>query len=133
MHHKPFGHSPGDPARPVDSDVGARAALVFALVAERLGAYYEHGQWLTEAQGAQLCAEWLARSRRTLPHADRRRLSALSDDMARRMAATLSRQAGLFTAHEMMQALDPNHESELTRELMTTCRQLVDELPPDAG
>ena len=30
--------------------------MVFALVAERLSAFYEHGQWLTDAQAATLAA-----------------------------------------------------------------------------
>ena len=39
------------------TDRGARIALIFALVAERLSVFYEHAQWLTEAQGASLAAE----------------------------------------------------------------------------
>ena len=35
--------------------------LVFALAAERLSIWYEHGQWPTEAQGASLAADWLSR------------------------------------------------------------------------
>ena len=51
-------------AAPVDvSARGTRVALVFALVAERLSCFYEHGQWLSEAQGASLAADWLARRR----------------------------------------------------------------------
>ena len=38
------------PTPPADSR-GTRAALIFALTAERLSIHYEHGQWLTEAQG----------------------------------------------------------------------------------
>ncbi len=41
---------------------GLRVALLFALAAQRLSDYYEHGQWLSEAQGATLAADWLARS-----------------------------------------------------------------------
>ena len=49
-------------ARPLPGQrKGQRVALIYALVAERLTAYYEHGQWLTESQGASLAAEWLAR------------------------------------------------------------------------
>ena len=40
---------------PADSK-GTRAALIFALTAERLSIFYEHGQWLTEAQGARRAA-----------------------------------------------------------------------------
>ncbi len=108
------------------SDRGTSVALIFALTAERLSAYYEHGQWLTEAQGATLSADWLSRSKRRLPINERRHLSALSDQLARQIAATLSREAGLYTAHEMMEALDPNHHSELAESLMAECERLLD-------
>src|SRR5574343_920026 len=98
---------PGGTPTPPVSEKGQRVALIYALVAERLTAYYEHGQWLTEAQGASLAADWLSRHKRVLELAERRRLSALSDEMARQMASTLSREAGLYTAHEMMESLDP--------------------------
>lgn len=110
-----------------DSDRGTRVALIFALAAERLTIYYEHGQWLTEAQGATLAADWLARSKRHLAHADRRRLSALSDQLARQIAATLSREAGLYTAHEMTEALDPNYHSEIAETFMAECERLLDQ------
>lgn len=53
-------------------------------------------------------------------------MSELSEAMARRMLATLSREAGLFTAHEMTEALDPNYDSELARTLMVECERLLD-------
>jgi len=108
------------------SDRGTSVALIFALTAERLSAYYEHGQWLTEAQGATLSADWLSRSKRRLPINERRNLSALSDQLARQIADTLSREAGLYTAHEMMEALDPNHHSEIAESLMLECERLLD-------
>ncbi|HSG23451.1 MAG TPA: hypothetical protein VLA64_10905 [Azonexus sp.] len=108
------------------SDRGTSVALIFALTAERLSAYYEHGQWLTEAQGATLSADWLSRSKRRLPISERRNLSALSDQLARQIADTLSREAGLYTAHEMMEALDPNHHSEIAESLMAECERLLD-------
>jgi hypothetical protein len=113
------------PASPPD-DRGYRAALVFALVAERLSTYYEHGQWITEAQGATLAADWLARSKRALPAQERRSLSSLSDRLARQIEANLSREAGLYTTQEMMESLDPNYQSELGRSLMAECQRLVD-------
>jgi hypothetical protein len=116
---------------PAPPDRGTRVALIFALAAERLSTYYEHGQWLTDAQGATLAADWLARSRRTLPVAERRQLSALSDGLARQMATTLSREAGLFAAHEMMEALDPNYHSELAQSLLEECARLLDEAGPE--
>lgn len=105
---------------------GIRIALVFALTAERLAAWYEHGAWLNEARGAALAADWLGRRRQSLALAERRRLSALSEDMARQMVDTLSREAGLYTAHEMMEALDPNYHSELAQTLMRECERLLD-------
>jgi hypothetical protein len=100
--------------------------LIFALVAERLTAYYEHGQWITEAQGATLAADWLSRSKRSLPLEQRKHLSALSDQLARQIAASLSREAGLYTAHEMMESLDPNYQSEIGRSFMVECERLLD-------
>lgn len=109
------------------SERGLRVALIFALAAHRLNAHYEHGQWLTDAQAASLAADWLARSRNALPLAERRHLAALSDQFARRIAATLSREAGLYTAHEMMEALDPNHRSELAQTMLSACEGLLDD------
>jgi hypothetical protein len=106
---------------------GIRVALIFALAAERLSAYYEHGQWLTEAQGATLAADWLARSKYPLPLNERRQLSALSDQFARQIADQLSREAGLYTAHEMTEALDPNYHSELAQTMLAECEKLLDE------
>jgi hypothetical protein len=106
---------------------GIRVALIFALAAERLSTYYEHGQWLTEAQGATLAADWLARSKNALPLTERRQLSALSDQFARQIAGTLSREAGLYTAHEMTEALDPNYHSELAQTMLAECEKLLDE------
>lgn len=120
--------SPTAPTPPADSR-GSRAALVFALTAERLSLWYEHGQWPTSAQGATLAADWLARTKRNLPLAERRHLSALSDQLARQIAGSLSREAGLYTTHEMMEALDPNYESELAQSLMVECERLLDAEP----
>jgi len=111
------------------TDRGSSIALIFALAAERLTVHYEHGQWLTEAQGASLAADWLSRSKRSLPLAERRRLSALSDQLARQIAASLSREAGMYTAHDMMEALDPNHHSEIAQSLLLECERLLDSDP----
>ena len=115
------------PARPAMTDLGMRVALIFALAAERLTAFYEHAQWMTEAQGASLAADWLARSQIKLPLNERRQLSGLSDQLARQIAGTLSRAAGMYTAHEMMESLDPNHHSEIAESLMKECERLLDE------
>ena len=110
------------------TDRGARIALIFALVAERLSVFYEHAQWLTEAQGASLAAEWLARSKRDLPLRERKHLSALSDQLARQMEGALSREAGLYTAHEMLESLDANYHSgsEIAQSLMLECERVLD-------
>lgn len=107
-------------------DRGNCIALIYALVAERLSVHYEHGQWITQAQGATLAAEWLARSRRSLPLATRKHLSDLSDQLARQIAATTSRDAGLHIAHEMQESLDPRHESEIGQSIMAECERIFD-------
>jgi hypothetical protein len=103
--------------------------LIYALVAERLSAYYEHGQWLTKAQGASLSADWLSRNKRSLPIDTRRHLSELSDQLARQIAGTLSREAGLHTAHEIMESLDPNYQSDITPSIMLECERMLDNNP----
>ena len=108
------------------TDRGARVALIFALVAERLTTYYEHAQWLTDAQGASLAADWLARGKRHLPLKERKQLSALSDQLARAIASPLSREAGLYTAHEMMESLDSSYHSEIGQSLMAECERMLD-------
>lgn len=105
-----------------------RQALLFALAAERLSAYYEHDQWMTIAQGASLTESWLLRGvvkREALPLAERRLLSELSDQFARYLAGSLSREAGLYTSHEMMEALDPNYRSDLVFDLLDECARLL--------
>ena len=106
---------------------GLRVALLFALAAQRLSDFYEYGQWLSEAQGATLAADWLARSKNSLPLAERRQISDLSDQFARQIAGQLSREAGLYTAHEMMEALDPNYHSELAQTMLAECDRLLSE------
>ncbi len=112
---------------PPATDRGACIALIYALVAERLSAHYEHGQWLTQAQGATLAADWLARSKRSLSLAERKHLSDLSDQLARQIATTTSRDAGLYIAHEMQESLDPRHESEIGQSIMAECERVFDE------
>lgn len=117
---------------PPATDRGACIALIYALVAERLSAHYEHGQWLTQAQGATLAAEWLARSKRSMPLAGRKHLSDLSDRLARQIATTTSRDAGLYITHEMQESLDPRHESEIGQSIMAECERLFDSESPAA-
>lgn len=106
---------------------GVLAALIFALVAERLSVYYEHGQWFTRAQGATLAADWLARSKRKLPLAQRQHLSELSDQVARQIAESTSREAGLYVSHELQEALDPRYYSEVGESIMAECVRVLDE------
>jgi hypothetical protein len=117
--------NPPQPA-PSASERGTLVALIYALVAERLTIYYEHGQWPTQSQGASLAADWLSRSKRSLPISDRKHLSALSGQLARQIAESLSREAGLYTAHEMMESLDPNYHSELGNSMMLECERILD-------
>jgi hypothetical protein len=113
------------PSMQAPLELDSRKALLFALTAERLSAYYEHGQWMTVAQGASLAAQWLSRSKLQVALAERRRLSELSDDLARHLAATLSHQAGQYTAHEMMEALDPRYQSAVALDLLAECERLL--------
>jgi len=113
------------------TDRGTYVALIYALVAERLSFFYEHHQWLTKAQGASLAADWLSRQKRKLPIDIRKHLSELSDELARQIAGALSREAGLHTAHEMMESLDPNYQSDITPSIMLECERVLDNNPAD--
>lgn len=104
-----------------DSD----AALLFALIAESLSILYEHGQWLTLAQRTSLSADWLARAKRTMPLERRRHLAQLSDQMARQMAASVSRAAGLHIAYEMTESLDLQYVSEVGLSLLDECARML--------
>ena len=106
---------------------GVLVALIFALVAERLSVYYEHGQWFTRAQGATLAADWLSRSKRKLPLPQRQHLSDLSDQVARQIADSTSREAGLYVSHELQEALDPRYYSEVGESIMAECVRMLDD------
>ena len=110
-----------------EAERGVLVALIFALVAERLSVYYEHGQWFTRAQGATLAADWLARSKRKLPLVQRQHLSELSDQVARQIAESTSREAGLYVSHELQEALDPRYHSEVGESVMAECVRILDE------
>jgi len=110
-----------------DQDRGTSIALIYALLGEQLGAFYEHGKWITIAQGATLAGEWLARSKRKMSVAHRRKLSACSDQIARTTAESVSREAGLHIAHEIQESLDPNHESDICKLFMAECERVLDE------
>lgn len=111
---------------PPPSPRGLRVALIFALAAHRLSGFYEHGQWLGDSQAAALIADWLSRRKLELSLKERQHLAGLADDLAHQIAGTLSREAGLYTAHEMMEALDPNHHSEIAESLLAECERMLD-------
>lgn len=111
----------------LSSEKGTRVALVFALLAERLQAHYEYGAWLTDRQCATLAAEWLARTKRKLPLSERERLAAVCDRLARSVTASLSREAGLYTTHELMESLAANRLSLIAQTIMEQCEQALAE------
>lgn len=106
-------------------DADRHVALLFALTAERLAVFYEHDTWLTLAQGATLAADWLARSQRTFSLAQRKHLSGMSDQLARHIAGSVSRQAGLHITHEMTESLDERYVSEVGGSMRDECARLL--------
>jgi hypothetical protein len=119
---------PQAPTAP-ETERGVLVALIFALVAERLRVHYEHGQWLTQTQCSTLAADWLARSKRKLLLAQRQHLTGLSDQLARQLAESTSREAGLHISHELQEALDSRYQSELGQSVMAECARMLDEKP----
>jgi hypothetical protein len=108
------------------------SALIFALAAERLAVYYEHHTWITNAQGATLAADWLARSKSRLSLQHRKHLSELSDQLARQVADSISREAGLHISYEMTEALDQRYVSDTGDSMREECRRLLASSPlPD--
>jgi ABC-type ATPase with predicted acetyltransferase domain len=118
-----------DPHQPPPSDQDTHSALLFALVAERLSLYYEHNSWLTQAQGATLAANWLSRSAIRLAVSQRKHLSELSDQLARQIAESVSREAGLHISYEMSEALDERYVSEIGESIREECRRLLADAP----
>ena len=118
-----------DPVQAPPSDQDTHSALLFALVAERLSLYYEHKSWLTQAQGATLAANWLSRSAIRLSVSQRKHLSALSDQLARQIADSVSREAGLHISYEMNEALDERYVSEIGESIRDECRRLLADAP----
>ena len=103
---------------------------MFALLAERLSVFYEHSQWMTITQGTSIAAHWLARSTLSWPAAERKHLSTLSDELARRIAASVSREAGLHIAHELTESLDARYRSEVGEAIMAECVGILQSRPP---
>lgn len=98
-----------------------RTRLLFALTAERLSAYYEYAAWMTDTQAVQLTSLWLTRTRVALTLAEKREFALMSDAFARELAESVSREAGLFISHELMQALDPDYQSAIAIDVMNDC------------
>jgi hypothetical protein len=109
----------------VNLNLDSRKALLFALTAERLSIYYEHGQWPTDAVAADVANVWLLRQNLVASGRLLRELSTLSDQFAHTLAASLSREAGLYTSHEMSQSLDPNYQSPVAMDLMEECERML--------
>lgn len=107
------------------ADAERHVSLLFALTAERLSVFYEHDTWLTLAQGATIAADWLARSKQSLSLVQRKHISALSDELARQIAGSVSRQAGLHIAHEMTESLDERYVSEVGGSMRDECARLL--------
>lgn len=78
------------------SERGASIALIFALLAERLRFHYEHDKWLNQAQCAALAADWLARSKRNMRLETRKHLADMSEQLAKQISESTSREAGLY-------------------------------------
>ena len=60
----------------------------------------------------------------------RKHLSELSDQLARQIAATISREAGLYLSHEMQESLDTRYQSEIGQSIMVECERIFDEALP---
>lgn len=114
------------------SQEDANISLLFALTAERLSTFYEHNAWLTLAQGATIAADWLARSKSHLSLQQRKHISDLSDQFARQIQASVSREAGLHISFEMTEALDQRYVSQTGDAMREQCRELLANSPlPD--
>jgi len=109
---------------------GINVALIYALVAERLSIFYEHDQWMTKAQGATLASEWLARSKRKMSADMKKHLSGCSDQLARHIADSVSREAGLYITHEMQESLDSSHQSDIAQSIMKECERVLESESP---
>lgn len=124
-----YSRDAAGPNEPSAIEQNLHGALIFALAAERLSVYYEHHAWLTIAQGATLAADWLARSKSKLSSPQRKHISALSDQLARQIADSVSREAGLKISYEMTEALDQRHASDIADSIREECRQLLASAP----
>lgn len=120
---------PVQPPSSPPSPHGLAVALIFAGAAQQVNAWYEHGVWLTAGQQVRAMGDWMQRRGATLPETRRLQLAELADTLAHRLVDSLSREAGLYAAHEMMEALNPRHDSDFARQLMQECERLLDAAP----
>jgi hypothetical protein len=111
----------------VDLNFDNRKALLFALTSERLGVYYEHGIWPDDRRALDTAAVWLMRQNVSAPQRLIKELATLSGQFAHTLAESLSREAGLYMAHEMNQSLDPNYQSPVAMDLLEECARLLRE------
>lgn len=108
-------------------DPATRKALLFALLAESLAHFYAHAAWLSETQLSALAGQWLSQAKLSLPSAQQRDFARLGDELARELAASLSREAGLYAAHEMMEARDPRYVSPFAQDMLAECERRLAE------
>ena len=107
---------------------GLSGALLFALVAERLTQFYDHGHWPEEGRMRQLALEWLSRAAVKIDSPWLRELVSASGEIAQETSGKLSRETGLLATHEMIEALDPNYRSPLAQTMMDQCVGWVENL-----
>ena len=106
-------------------NLDSRKALLFALTSERLTVFYEHGQWPSDATAADAANVWLLRHNLVAQGRLLKAIAVLSGQFAQTLAQSLSREAGLYTSHEMNQSLDPNYQSPVAMDLMEECERLL--------
>ena len=104
---------------------GLKVALCFALVAQHLSTFFEHNHHLTHKEGAMLLDTWLQRGTHRLPYEVRSAVSTVSHDLAKEIIGSVSREAGLYISHELNEALDPNHVSEIAENILAECATRV--------
>jgi hypothetical protein len=106
--------------------------LLFALTAERLNGWHTRGLWVSDARAGEVANVWLARQNLSLPVSVKKRLLVLSDEFSRYLEKTLSHEAALHIAHEMMEALDRRYQSATAIRMLEECDRLLQENSPDA-
>ncbi|SDV49099.1 hypothetical protein [Chitinasiproducens palmae] len=101
----------------------SRKALLFALTTERLNGYYDRDELASDARARDVAAAWLSRRELRASQGLLKALAAMSDTFARELIASLSREAGLYVAHEMREALDPAYQSGVSIDMLAECER----------